>query len=160
MTGPVGPHEAARLTGVSTDTLRHYERLGLLPAVARTHGGYRRYPEPVLERVRLIQRALVLGFSLKELQRILSVRDAGGAPCQNVRALLGDRLASLRTRIEELIVLRDDLDALLVDWDAKLARTVKGQRAHLLDSLGAHPRLKDTTKRGPWVPRSQGPTNN
>jgi DNA-binding transcriptional MerR regulator len=147
MTTAVGPRDAARLTGVSTDTLRHYERLGLLPAVARTRGGYRRYPEHVLERVRLIQRALVLGFSLKELKRILSVRDAGGAPCQNVRALLGDRLASLRTRIEELIILRDDLDTLLGDWDAKLSRTAKGQQAHLLDSLGGHPRLKETRPR-------------
>src|SRR4051812_6940433 len=65
MTAPaLGPRELARLTGVSTDTLRHYERKGLLPAVMRTQAGYRRYPAVMVDRVLLIQRALVVGFTL------------------------------------------------------------------------------------------------
>ena len=56
--------ELARLVGVSTDTLRHYERLGLLEIPARTSGGYREYSSGSLERVRLIRRALSIGFSL------------------------------------------------------------------------------------------------
>lgn len=63
----IGPRALSQATGVSTDSLRHYERLGLLPATVRTRAGYRRYPPETAGRVRLIQRALVVGFSLKEL---------------------------------------------------------------------------------------------
>jgi len=66
--------ELARLAGVSTDTLRHYERLGLLPKAQRTEGGYRQYTAQSLERVRLIRRALTIGFSLPELTVILKMR--------------------------------------------------------------------------------------
>jgi len=62
--------ELAKLTGVSTDTLRHYERLGLLAAPARTTGNYREYPASAQQRVTLIQRALRISFSLKELKTI------------------------------------------------------------------------------------------
>ena len=65
---PMGPRDVARVTGVSTDTLRHYERKGLLPGVTRSAAGYRRYSAATVERVMLIQRALVVGFSLAELQ--------------------------------------------------------------------------------------------
>ena len=65
---PMGPRDVARTTGVSTDTLRHYERKGLLPGVTRTAAGYRRYSAATVERVLLIQRALVVGFSLADLK--------------------------------------------------------------------------------------------
>jgi DNA-binding transcriptional MerR regulator len=136
MAVPMGPRDVARTTGVSTDTLRHYERQGLLPGVTRTAAGYRRYPVAAVERVLLIQRALVVGFSLDDLKRVLGVRDRGGAPCQSVRALVGERLDGLNQRIEELLALRDDLRRLLTEWDERLSKTAKGERAHLLESLG------------------------
>jgi DNA-binding transcriptional MerR regulator len=77
--------QLAHLTGVSTDTLRHYERLGLLPLPQRTTGNYRAYPPTSQQRVELIQRALAIGFSLSELKTILAVRDGGGAPCRRAR---------------------------------------------------------------------------
>ena len=132
---PLGPRAVAKLTGVSTDTLRHYERLGLLPGVARTAAGYRRYQPEVVERVRLIQRALVIGFTLKELAGVLHARERGTPPCGKVRSLVGDRLAALERRLEELVVLRDQMKLLLRDWDERLARTPQGQRARLLDML-------------------------
>ena len=139
---PLGPRDVARVTGVSTDTLRHYERQGLLPAVTRTDSGYRRYSPATVERVLLIQRALVVGFSLGELKRVFSVRDKGGAPCRSVRALVGERLDELNRRIEQLTTLREELRGLLVDWDAALAATPQGQRAHLLDALGTKPGIE------------------
>ena len=142
MTGPLGPHAAARATGVSTDTLRHYERQGLLPAVPRTAAGYRRYSAAAIDRVLLIQRALVIGFSLAELKRVLDLRDKGGAPCRSVRALVGERLDDLNQRIEQLVTLRDELRTLLRAWDARLASTPAGQRAQLLDALGARPAIE------------------
>jgi DNA-binding transcriptional MerR regulator len=144
--GPMGPRDVARATGVSTDTLRHYERNGLLPAVTRTAAGYRRYSTAAVERVLLIQRALVVGFSLADLKRVLGVRDKGGAPCAGVRELVGERLDELNRRIDELIALRKELGLLLQAWDAKLAKTPYGQRAHLLETLGSNARIERTRR--------------
>lgn len=109
----MGPAAMAKATGVSTDSLRHYERLGLLPGVPRSANGYRHYSPAAVRRVLLIQRALVVGFSLVDLQRILATRDRGGTPCAAVRALVGARLAALDARISELLELRDDLRRVL-----------------------------------------------
>jgi len=132
----MGPGEVARVTGVSTDTLRHYERKGLLPGVQRSAAGYRRYSAATVERVMLIQRALVVGFSLAELQRVLGVRDGGGAPCRHVRALVGQRFEELNGRIAQLLALRDELGLLMSEWDKRLEKIADGERAHLLDTLG------------------------
>ncbi len=134
---PMGPRDVARATGVSTDTLRHYERKGLLPPVTRTSAGYRRYSAATVDRVLLIQRALVLGFSLADLKRVLATRDRGGAPCRSVRELLGQRLDGLNRRIEELLALRDGLRVLVSEWDGRLTNTAPGERAHLLETLGS-----------------------
>ena len=87
----------------------------------------------------LIQRALVVGFSLADLKRVLAVRDKGGSPCVGVRALVGDRLEQLNQRIEELLALRDELRSLVAEWDGRLANTPEGGRAHLLETLGVGP---------------------
>src|SRR5215210_4789107 len=84
--------ELARLAGVSTDTLRHYERKGVLPAARRLNNGYRKYPLDSLDRVRLIRRALAVGFTLDELAQILKARDHGQAPCREVRTLAAEKL--------------------------------------------------------------------
>ena len=133
----MGPRDVARAAGVSTDTLRHYERKGLLPGVTRTAAGYRQYSAATVQRVLLIQRALVVGFSLQDLHRVLGVRDNGGAPCRSVRDLVGRRLEDLNQGIKELISLRDDLRVLVDEWDTTLAKTPQGQRAHLLETLGS-----------------------
>jgi DNA-binding transcriptional MerR regulator len=144
---PIGPRDAARATGVSTDTLRHYERQGLLPRVTRTAGGYRQYSPATIDRVLLIQRALVVGFSLADLKRVFTVRDKGGAPCVAVRALVGDRLEQLNQRIDELLSLRDELRSLVADWDGRLAKTPKGERAHLLETLGSRAVIERTRRK-------------
>jgi DNA-binding transcriptional MerR regulator len=127
--------ELARLSGVSTDTLRHYERLGLLPRPPRTGGGYRNYSAQSLERVRLIRRALSVGFSLPELTIILRMRDGGQPPCRRVQVIAESKLQQIKHQIKDLCEMRDHLDALLRDWKLKLARTRKGEPAWLLDSL-------------------------
>jgi MerR family transcriptional regulator, copper efflux regulator len=131
--------EVARKTGVSADTVRYYERQGLLPRVPRTTNGYRNYPESAVQRVLVVRRALDAGFSIKELSEILRERDAGGAPCRRVLAIGRDRLGELERRIEQLIALRDDLRALLKDWEARVGRLGRNERAGLLDSLSESP---------------------
>ena len=139
----IGPHELSERTGVSTDTLRHYERLGLFAVVHRTPAGYRRYDPATVERVHLIRRALVVGFSLKDLASVLRQREAGDPPCRRVRTLVGDRLRALERRIEQLAMLRDEMRRLLRDWDERLAMTPPRQRARLLDMLAVRLEFTD-----------------
>lgn len=127
--------ELSRLAGISTDTLRHYERLGVLPKPPRTNGGYRDYPANSLERVRLIQSALKVGFSLPELVTILRMRDRGEVPCDKVRAIAGHKLQEVKQQINDLLGMRDQLKRILKDWDDRLARTGRGKPARLLESL-------------------------
>jgi DNA-binding transcriptional MerR regulator len=127
--------ELARLTGVSTDTLRGYERRGLLPQAARAGNGYREYPPEAALRVRLVRRALSIGFTLDDLRQILNVRDRGGAPCREVRSLAARKLALLEAHIEELVRARDRLREVVGHWDVILARTPQGARASLLEAL-------------------------
>ncbi len=103
--------ELARAAGVSTDTLRHYERKGVLPRPPRASNGYRRYPPEALARVLLVRRALAFGFTLDELARVLSVRDRGAAPCKEVRALAAAKLAEVEEQLAQLAELRGELRA-------------------------------------------------
>src|SRR5688572_33498059 len=127
----LSPSELARLTGVSTDTLRHYERKGVLGIPARSKGGYRLYPPEAVGRVRLVRRALAIGFTLRDLAAALSERQRGGAPCRNVRALVAERLAELETRLHDLAELRDELRVLLRDWDLRVAKIPEGGQARV-----------------------------
>jgi DNA-binding transcriptional MerR regulator len=131
--------ELARQAGVSADTLRHYEKKGLLAAPQRAANGYRLYPPAALQRVRVIQRALDMGFTLDDLTRVLRQRDAGGAPCGQVRAIAVKRLEELDARIAALLDLRNELSAIVNDWGERLAALPPGQRAGLLDALAAGP---------------------
>ena len=127
--------DVARLTGVSADTIRHYERLGILPKSERTEGGYRIYSPSAVQRVQLTQRALQLGFSLKELSEILRTRDNGGAPCKRVLTLTEEKLRSLGQQIQELRRTQAYMRQLVRDWRRKMKQTPPGSKAMLLHSL-------------------------
>ena len=132
--------ELADLAGVSRDTLRHYERKGVLPRPLRGHNAYRQYPPEALQRVQLVRRALSVGFTLEELAKVLRVRDAGGAPCEEVRKLAAQKLLNVQDQLRELTALRDDLQKTLKDWDTRLSGLTKGKRANLLESLSVDPK--------------------
>jgi DNA-binding transcriptional MerR regulator len=131
----LSPRELAASAGISTDTLRYYERSGVLPSPPRTRGGYRRYSPAAVARVAMIRRALAIGFSIKELSRVLREREHGGAPCRKVRAIVSDRLSRIDAELATLVALKEDLVQLLAEWDAKLAETPVNSQARLLDSL-------------------------
>ena len=124
--------ELSRLAGVSSDTLRHYEGLGILPKPPRTNGGYRDYPASSLDRVRLIQNALKVSFSLPELATILKMRDRREAPCRRVRDIAESKIENIRKQISDLRSMRDQLERIV---NARLARTTKGKQARLLENL-------------------------
>jgi DNA-binding transcriptional MerR regulator len=132
---PLRSSTLARLAGVSPDTLRLYERQGLLRAPERSLNGYRCYSPESVNRVRLIRAALSIGFSLDELAQILKVRDSGGAPCHRVRDLAEAKLKRLEERIRELVVLRQRMRTILKNWDRLLKQTPERQRAELLQRL-------------------------
>jgi DNA-binding transcriptional MerR regulator len=134
------------LTGVSTDTLRHYERMRVLPRPPRTSGGYQLYPPEAADRVRLVRHAIAIGFRHEELARILGVRDQGGAPCWQVYGLAAEKLAQLDQRIDELVTLRGQLRSIMANWGERLDRTPAGQRAGLLEALLQAPSREDNHK--------------
>jgi DNA-binding transcriptional MerR regulator len=127
--------ELAKATGVSADTIRHYEKISVLPKAVRTASGYRVYPASAVERVRVVQRALRIGFTLAELSEVLKTRDAGGAPCQRVFELAQQRLVGVRTDIAALQRTERSLKRVLTDWKNRIQRAGKGQTTHLLHSL-------------------------
>lgn len=136
---PLRSGTLAKLAGVSPDTLRLYERKGLLRSPLRAPNGYRCYSPDALARVRLIRAALSIGFTLDELAKILKIRDAGGAPCHRVRDLAASKLAGLDQHIQQLVALRDQLREVLGTWDDLLHHTPQHRRAGLLEALAAAP---------------------
>ncbi|MGH9821935.1 MAG: heavy metal-responsive transcriptional regulator [Blastocatellia bacterium] len=136
--------ELAALTGVSKDTLRYYERVGLLGPPERASNGYRRYSVASLTRVRLIRSALAVGFSVEELAGILAMRKRGDPPCRKVRQLAASKLADIERALSELTAARDQLRDLLTDWDELLAGTAVSECAGLLESLAKSGRIEQT----------------
>ncbi len=133
--GFLSSSELVRAAGVSTDTLRHYERKGVLAKPPRLRNGYRECPFEALARVRLVRRALVLGFTLGELARIFDVRDKGGVPCREVHSLAAKKLADVEAQIQELFLVRDELRTTITRWDSLLAEKTAAKRAGLLEAL-------------------------
>lgn len=127
--------DVASRAGVSVDTVRHYERKGVLRNVSRDRSGYRRYPEDAVRRVLIIRRAIHLGFSLDELADIFRERAAGKPPCIRVRDLAGRKLVELDERIAALAALRGVLAETIAGWDDRLNSTREGGYAHLLETI-------------------------
>lgn len=129
--------KAAALAGVTCDTLRYYERQGLLPRAPRTAAGYREYTPSIVERVRFVRNALRFGFSVRQVSAFVRSRDSGSPPCRQVRAAAAQILDRLDRQIAELTASRDDVERTLAQWDRRLAQTTDGSPARLLESISA-----------------------
>ena len=136
--------ELARTSGVPVDTIRFYERQGLLPRPARTQNGYRLFPEGAVTRLQMIRNAVRFGFPLRQVARFLKVRDGGGAPCDQVRVAGQQLLEQMDAKIAELAAARAAMASTLHDWDRRLAKAGAGKRAHLLAAVP--PELKPPSK--------------
>ncbi|MDZ7784157.1 MAG: MerR family transcriptional regulator [Halioglobus sp.] len=111
----------ARQAGVGVETVRYYQRRGLLHEPERPHGGIRRYGESDLRRLRFIRHARDLGFSLDEAGELLQLDD--GVECAEAQRIAGDKLERITQRIEQLERIRGSLSALLEQCrDRKTAR--------------------------------------
>lgn len=97
---PIG--ELARLTGVNIETIRYYERISLLPRVARTQGGHRLYGAEEVRLLAFVRRARELGFSLDQIRSLLKLGAPAKASCAQVRQIASDHLADIRAKIRDL----------------------------------------------------------
>ena len=134
--------KVAALAEVSADTIRYYERLGLLPKPLRTPAGYRLYADAIVHRLDVIRSAQKFGFSLGEIARFLRVRESGGKPCSEVRAAAERMLHAVDQQIAELKATRKRMTHTLQVWDERLNRTPANVPAHLLETLVRSPRVK------------------
>src|SRR5689334_16434064 len=105
--------EVAASAGVRPDTLRYYERAGLVPAPPRTAGAHRRYPAGTVERLRFIRGAQRLGLRLTEIKDLLAVRDTGVCPCEPAEDLLRRHLAEIDAELARLSQLRAEVVTML-----------------------------------------------
>lgn len=105
--------QLAARASVRPDTIRYYERTGLLPAPARTAGDHRRYDERAVDRLQFIRGAKRLGLRLPAIAELLELRDSGQCPCEPAAELLRTRLAEIDAEITRLAELRGHLAAML-----------------------------------------------
>jgi len=110
--------QVATESGVSIDTIRFYERRGVLPAAARTAAGYRVYSDATVERIQLARRMQSLGLTLDEIASALHDRDEGHASCETQRWRLEAALERIETRIAGLARLRGDIREALAACEA------------------------------------------
>ena len=109
VSGPLTVGQLAARAGVRADTIRYYERAGLLPEPSRTDGDHRRYGPADLDRMLFIRGAQRLGLRLAEIRELLSVRDAGVCPCGPAETLLSEHIGEIDREIARLARLRAEL---------------------------------------------------
>jgi DNA-binding transcriptional MerR regulator len=111
--GPLTVSQLAARAALRPDTIRYYERIGLLPPASRTVGDHRRYDEAALDRLLFIRGAQRLGLHLAEVADLLAVRDTGTCPCDPAETLLRRRLTDIDAEIIRLTTLRGEITTML-----------------------------------------------
>ncbi len=116
---------------VNVTTIRYYERRGLLPKPTRTTSGYRLYADDVVRRLRFIRQAQLLGFSLTEIQDLLSLRMQPDTTCADIRNLAKEKITAVDQKIADLLRIKSAL--------TKLASACRGKgpmsECPILDAL-------------------------
>ena len=130
--------DAARLAGVSADTIRFYQRLGLIQAGSRSGGGYRIFNREQIHDLKFVRNAQELGFSLDEIKELLALRQKHHV-CSAVQSMLHRKVADVRAKIKSLARLEAELKSALRNCNRELR--IQGQVKHddccpLLDKLG------------------------
>lgn len=103
--------QLAGATGCNAETVRYYEKIGLLPEPARSAAGYRLYEDAHRRRLRFVMRARALGFTLADIRAFLHLDDGGAVSCAEVRARTERHLADIRARIADLTRIESALAA-------------------------------------------------
>ena len=119
--GELSVGQLAARAGVRTDTIRYYERAGLLPRPHRTDGDHRRYGPADVDRLLFIRGAQRLGLRLAEIRDLIAVRDTGRCPCGPAEVLLREHVAEIDREVARLTVLRDELAGMIAGLSADSA---------------------------------------
>jgi MerR family transcriptional regulator, mercuric resistance operon regulatory protein len=123
----------AEAAGVHVETIRYYQRLGLIPEPPRPAGGIRRYTEGDAERLRFIKRAQAMGFTLAEIPNLMRLRTR--LSCRATRELAATKLQIVDSRIRELRHLRKELAELIAACDAN----AEGMKCPVIERLTCAP---------------------
>lgn len=110
----------AAAAGVNVETIRYYQRRGLLEEPTKPPGGYRNYPTQMVKRIRFIKRAQALGFTLEDVSGLLQLSNRNA--CAKTRDLAARKLALIQEKLSELAIMRDALAKLVDQCDRKLKR--------------------------------------
>ncbi len=105
--------ELAKATGTSVETIRYYEREGILPAADRTDSNYRDYTAEHLATLGFIRRSRALGFGMAQVRRLLTLADNAEDSCEDVDLLVQDQMDEVDRKIADLIELRSELQGML-----------------------------------------------
>jgi|SRR5579859_2109094 len=111
--------EVASAVSVNIQTVRYYERRGLMPTPSRSRSGYRQYPPDTVHRLRFIRRAQELGFSLAEIQELLALRVRHGTACEAVVRKTRAKIELVSSKIVQLRRLKHTLDRLAAACDSR-----------------------------------------
>ncbi|MCU0654842.1 MAG: MerR family DNA-binding protein [Polyangiaceae bacterium] len=125
--------QLAQRCGIGVETIRFYERRGLLDQPPRPASGYRRYPAAAVDRIFFLKRAKDLGFSLTEIRELISLRDRRTEGCESVLERSKKKIEEIEERISALETLRRDLLALVATCDGQ----VPLDRCRILQALSA-----------------------
>lgn len=110
--------ELATITGTKAETIRFYEKIGLLAEPARTGGNYRAYGPAHLGRLSFIRRSRDLGFSLEQVRALLSLSDDRSQPCEAIDSMAREHLRAVDAKIADLMALKRELEALVGQCDS------------------------------------------
>lgn len=131
--GYIGIGELARESGCKPETVRYYERIGLLPSAPRNEGNQRRYTASAIRRLTFIRHARDFGFSVDAVRELLHMADMPTMPCHEVDALAKRHLAEVEARLARLTALRDELQRMIGQCEGENI----GQ-CHIIDVLSDH----------------------
>lgn len=124
--------QVAAQAGVNVQTLRYYERRGLLPEPERSESGYRSYGTRAVRTVRFVKRAQTLGFTLEEIESLIALAAGGPDSCDSAKALAAEKLDQLERKIADLAAMRNALCQLVAtcEW------APRQRECPLLDAIG------------------------
>ncbi|WP_227370683.1 MerR family transcriptional regulator [Halomonas sp. M20] len=139
----IGIGDLARHSGCKPETVRYYERIGLLPAATRSEGGQRRYTEQAIRRLTFIRHARDFGFSIEAVRELLTMADHPEMPCDEVDAVAKHHLAEVESRLQRLEALRDELERMVTQCAGG-----RVESCHIIEVLSDHRLCQQLGKHG------------
>lgn len=129
--------ELAKRLGLNAQTIRYYERIGLLPEPERTKAGYRLYGKEDQRRLKFVKNARNTGLALGEIKEVLAFHERGEAPCSYVTEAIARRADEVERQIAELMEFKEELDRLHEQASGHSGEDTKsGRYCHIIESIG------------------------